>query len=253
MFHVEQGQGTRDLEVPPGLRAPLAQSQWTRHAYGTGQEHPEPEAAAGCTNWLECATVSAIRHRIDSVSGRCTGAAGPPGAKPVRGPHRRSLPLSALLLGAASRPSWRARRLWCAASGGADRLRTGEEPRAFVRCTLGPLDAGLTRGGVRRSSIRPAPPTLHRNADAVMAQSAARHVIAARAVDHPVSESEGDRRSTWNLGKPLLWGRRALSRPCEHRRTTRVSTAGVAGFCVKPELRGPLCVDVPACGGGEAR
>src|SRR2546423_3146819 len=63
--------------------------------------------------------------------------------------------------------------------------------------------SGLARGGVRRSSIRPAPPTLHRNADAVMAQSAARHVIAARAVDHPVSESEGDRRSTWNLGKPF--------------------------------------------------
>src|SRR2546423_15026122 len=63
--------------------------------------------------------------------------------------------------------------------------------------------------------------------------------------------SEGDRRSTWNLGKPLLWGRRALSRPCEHRRTTRVSAAGVAGFWVKPELQGALCVDGSGFWGGE--
>src|SRR2546423_12429852 len=85
-----------------------------------------------------------------------------------------------------------------------------------------------------------------------MARSAARHVIAGRAVDHPVSESEGGRRSTWNLGKPLLWGRRALSRPCEHRRTTRGSTAGVAGFCVKPELQGPTGGGPPGFGGGSA-
>src|SRR2546421_12838065 len=96
-------------------------------------------------------------------------------------------------------------------------------------------------------------PTLHRNADAVMAQSAARHVIAARAVDHPVSESEGDRRSTWNLGKPLLWGRRALARPCDRKSGTRGSRAGVGGFWVEEELKRTLCVDVPACGRGEER
>ena len=111
----------------------------------------------------------------------------------------------------------------------------------FVKCALCPPD--VRTGPWRRAPLIHAPGTpIHAASECRCGYGAvSRTPCHRRSGCRPSgfrARATGVPRGTW--ASQLLWGRRALSRPCEHRRTTRASTAGVAGFSVKPELRSPL-------------
>src|SRR5256885_442737 len=89
---------------------------------------------------------------------QCTGTAGRPGAKPVWGlALTRAHADRPLSLGVASESVLTGPTAGVRCLGWSDRLRTGKEPRAFVRRTLGPLE--VSTGPWRHPPLIHAPGT----------------------------------------------------------------------------------------------